>query len=118
MEVKVKYYIAAVDFDGTLCENRYPKIGEENYFMTTVVKELQKEEDFKMILWTCREGDMLQEAVDWCEERGIKFDAVNENLPEVIEKYGIDSRKIFAHIYIDDRGITPKNVENLIVKED
>ena len=56
-----------------------------------------------MILWTCRTGDLLNAAVKRCEEVGPIFDAVNENLPEVIEEFGSDTRKVFANMYIDDR---------------
>lgn len=33
------------------------------------------------------------------------FDAVNENLPEIIAEFGGDTRKIFANEYIDDRNV-------------
>ena len=57
----------------------------------------------KVILWTCREGELLQQAVDWCKGMGLEFDAVNENLPFMIERYGSDPRKIGADVYIDDK---------------
>lgn len=59
----------------------------------------------KIILWTCRCGERLQDAVDWCKMYGLEFDAVNENLPEMIEKYGNDSRKIFYDVLIDDKSV-------------
>ena len=61
----------------------------------------------KLILWTCREGELLDKAVAWCEERGLFFDAVNDNIPESIEKYGNNCRKVSADIYIDDRSFKP-----------
>lgn len=94
--------IIAVDFDGTLCENKYPEIGEPKNNMLDYVK-VRREYGDKIILWTCRVGEMLENAVKWCAERGLEFDAVNENLPEVIESFGGDTRKIFANEYIDDR---------------
>lgn len=63
------------------------------------------EEGDKIILWTCRVGDKLNEAVVWCYKHGLTFDAINENLPEIIEKFGCDSRKIFANYYLDDRAV-------------
>lgn len=57
----------------------------------------------RLILWTCRSGRLLQDAVEWCSERGIVFDAVNENLPDIIEYFGGDTRKVYAHEYIDDK---------------
>lgn len=96
--------IIAVDFDGTLCENKWPEIGAEN---KTVISELlqAQSEGAKLILWTCREGEMLEAAVAWCYDRGIQFDAVNENLPHRIELFGTDPRKIGATEYWDDRAV-------------
>ena len=65
----------------------------------------------KLILWTNRKGERLAEAVMWCAERGIAFDAVNENLPEVVERFGGDTRKVFANEYLDDRAVLPDSVE-------
>lgn len=96
--------IIAVDFDGTLCENKYPEIGKPN---KKVISELKarKENGDRIILWTCRTGNKLKAAVHWCEKRGLVFDRVNENLPEIIEKYGEDCRKITATEYWDDRAV-------------
>lgn len=101
--------IIAVDFDGTLCENRYPEIGKPNRLIINYVKE-QKAKGAKIILWTCRVGDMLYNAVKWCEEQNIIFDAVNKNLPEIIESFGTDTRKIFADEYLDDRSFNSLQV--------
>lgn len=95
-------YIIAVDFDGTLCENQYPEIGEPNNALIEYLKMRQKMGN-KLILWTCRVGDKLEQAIDWCRDHGLIFDAVNQNLPEIVESFGGDCRKIFAHEYIDDR---------------
>lgn len=94
--------IIAVDFDGTLCEECWPEIGTPNL---RLIGELiyRKSLGDKLILWTCRAGLPLAQAVRFCKSYGLTFDAVNENLPEIIEKYGSDSRKISADIYIDDR---------------
>ena len=94
--------IIAVDFDGTLCEDKYPFIGRANMELIQTLRNAEKFGD-KVILWTCRAGEPLHKAVQWCAGLGLYFDAVNENLPEIIEKYGGDSRKIFADVYIDDR---------------
>ena len=101
--------IYAVDFDGTLCEYKWPDIGEPNAEMIDYLK-CQQRFGVKLILWTCREGERLQEAIDWCKEQGLEFDAVNENLPEIIEEFGKDNRKIFANIYIDDRACHPRDI--------
>lgn len=99
-----KYKICAVDFDGTLCEDMFPAIGSPN---VAFIKHLIKcrEQGDKIILWTCRVNERLQEAVEWCKSYGLEFDAVNENLPEMIKLYGNDCRKVFADVYIDDKEI-------------
>lgn len=94
--------IIAVDFDGTLCENKYPEIGEPNKELIDYLKKRQENGE-RLILWTARNEEQTQQAVKWCKEQGLIFDAVNENLPEIIEAFGGDSRKIFANEYIDDR---------------
>lgn len=95
----------AVDFDGTIVEHRYPEIGEELPFATETLRMLIKEQH-RLILWTVREGDLLQQALDWCHERGVDFWAINRDYPEEEEdKNNHFSRKIKADYFIDDRGI-------------
>ncbi|MBJ2176159.1 hydrolase [Aureibaculum sp. A20] len=95
--------IIAVDFDGTIVEDAYPKVGSPKIFAFETLKELQKD-GHRLILWTYRHGERLQDAVDFCEENGIHFYSVNKNYPE--EKFqGKVSRKINADLFIDDRNI-------------
>lgn len=97
--------IYAVDFDGTLChytECTWPEIGEPRLGLIEFLKKEQSA-GVKLILWTCRCGDALTQAVEWCKQHGLIFDAINENLPEQIAMYGEDPRKICADYYIDDR---------------
>jgi len=102
--------IIAVDFDGTLCENAWPEIGEPNYALASALASAQAM-GHKLILWTNRTGDRLTEAIDWSRAvLGLKFDAVNENLPEIIAEFGGDCRKIFANVYIDDRACNPDDL--------
>lgn len=98
--------IIAVDFDGTLCEECWPEIGRPNL---RLIGELiyRKSLGDKLILWTCRSGLQLEQAVKWCESYGLCFDAVNDNLPESVERYGNNSRKITADVYIDDKSEKP-----------
>ena len=79
--------VIAVDFDGTLCKDCYPGIGIPNMRLIKSLINNRKQGD-KLILWTCREGDRLEEAVNWCRGFGLEFDAVNENVQELVEKYG------------------------------
>lgn len=94
--------VIAVDFDGTLCKEKWPDIGEPNVALIQWLIARQAKGD-KIILWTCRVCDMLDHAVMWCLRHGLRFDAINANLPENIAKYGNDCRKVFADIYLDDK---------------
>ncbi|MDR1120075.1 MAG: hypothetical protein LBM08_04080 [Dysgonamonadaceae bacterium] len=95
--------IIAVDFDGTIVEHEYPKMGKEIPFAIDSLKKLQEEDQHMLILWTVRDGELLEEAVQFCEKRGLKFYAVNKNYPE--EDSSTASRKINADLYLDDRGL-------------
>lgn len=101
--------ILAVDFDGTLCMSDYPNIGNPNMELIEALKRRQSCGD-QLILWTCRAEHFLDEAVEWCKSHGLHFDAVNDNVPETVELWGHNSRKITADIYIDDRSEKPWTV--------
>ena len=93
----------AIDFDGTIVEDAYPKIGEPKLFAFETLRTLQNKH-FNLILWTYRSGKALDQAVEFCRKNGIEFYAVNASYPN--EKYDPrDSRKINADIFIDDRNI-------------
>lgn len=96
--------IIAVDFDGCLVTNNFPNIGIP---ITETIEALKAEQanGTKTILWTCRVDERLSEAVQWCSDNNIKLDAVNDNLPEMIEAFGNNCRKVFANEYWDDRAV-------------
>ena len=97
--------IIAVDFDGTIVTHEYPKIGKEIPFATQTLKMLAKD-GHRLILWTVREGRLLEEAVKWCNERGVEFYAVNKDYPEEeLDNNNHYSRKLKADIWIDDRNV-------------
>lgn len=93
----------AVDFDGTIVEHGYPKIGKEKLFAFQTLKQLEKM-GANLILWTFRTGKELDEAVEFCRNNGIEFYAVNMNYPEEVLDETV-SRKINADIYIDDKNV-------------
>ena len=93
----------AVDFDGTIVEHEWPKIGREKLFAFQTLKELEKR-GARLILWTLRTGKELDEAVEYCRQNGIEFYAVNKNYPEEIVDESA-SRKIDADIFIDDKNL-------------
>lgn len=98
--------IYAVDFDGTLAiGTKWPQIGEANEELFRFLIKRRTAGD-KVILWTCREGEMLEAAVKFCNSHGLCFDAINDNVKENKEKFQNNSRKVFAHYYIDDKNRT------------
>lgn len=94
----------AIDFDGCICQSKYPEIGEPNWH---VIEEAKKEQEAGagLILWTCRAGKELDAAIAACKEWGLNFDTVNQSLPEWIEAWGSDSRKVGADEYWDDKAV-------------
>ena len=108
----------AVDFDGTLCEFAFPKIGKQNESHKKLMSQLirLKEDGHKLILWTNRgdneEYPVLTEAVEWCKEKGLEFDSVNENLKEQKKLSGY-SPKIMADVYVDDKALEFSDKESM-----
>lgn len=97
--------VIAVDFDGTIVEHRYPEIGKEVPFAIQTLKMLIKEQH-RLILWTVREGELLDEAVEWCRQRGVEFWAINKDYPEEEKENNNNySRKLKADLFIDDRNV-------------
>lgn len=93
----------AVDFDGTIVEDKYPGIGKPHLFAIETLLALQKNRH-QLILWTVREGESLKQAVEFCEKQGIEFYAVNKNFPEEVLEPN-QSRKLNVDVFIDDRNI-------------
>jgi len=98
----MKRKIIAVDFDGTLCSNKWPEIGQPNLELIQHLKD-EKKKGSAIILWTCRTKEALTEAIGWSLDKGLSFDAVNDNIQEIKDEFDGESRKIFATEYIDDR---------------
>ena len=98
--------IIAVDFDGTLCTNAYPEIGEPIPYSLLYVTRA-KAAGHIITLHTCRQGKSLDDAIAWCKARGITFDYINENVPANIKRFGGDTRKIYADVYFDANSLNP-----------
>lgn len=97
--------VIAVDFDGTIVTDAYPQIGKEQPFAIDTLKMLIRDHH-RLILWTVREGKYLDDAVNWCRERGVEFYAVNRDYPEEeMENNNHYSRKLKVDIWIDDRSV-------------
>ena len=95
------YTIYSIDFDGTICENKFPEIGDINKEAYRFIQYLQYRGD-KWILNTMREGKLLDEAVEFCHRYALYPDAVNDNLDEMKKAFNNNPRKIYADVYIDD----------------
>lgn len=95
----------AVDFDGTIVTHEYPKIGKPIPFAIDTLKRLQSEGHHNIILWSVREGSLLQEAVDYCKERGLEFYAVNSSYPDEVPPTSTSPRKVSADVFIDDHNL-------------
>lgn len=96
----------AVDFDGTLCVSKFPKIVAPKLEAIEEVKRLKKE-GATLILWTCRVGEDLTDAISFCNSYGLHFDYINENTDKSKEMWKNDTRKVSASYYIDDKAINP-----------
>lgn len=111
-------YIIAVDFDGTLVEDKFPEIGEPIEVTWGMVREAI-DKGAKIILWTSRDNERLRAAVEFCTERGLHFDAINDNLDEVKVLFNNSTRKVYANEYWDDKAIAGFcRTESILVKND
>lgn len=100
----MRSYIIAVDFDGTVVDDLYPKIGKPKLFAFETLKQLMTQ-GHRLVMWTYRSGKELEEAVEFCRENGIEFYAVNSSFEGEIFDLNKQSRKIHADIFIDDRNL-------------
>ena len=111
-------FIVAVDFDGTLVEDKFPEIGLPRTQLIEELRELMETTDIIFILWTCRDNEdnrrMLDKALDYSTMMGLRWDAVNKNCSEVLEMFHNDTRKVYANLYIDDKAAAIIGVKTLI----
>lgn len=105
-----KIYSVAFDFDGTLCENKFPEIGEPKEDIVKLLK-IFNENKWNIIIWTCRSNNYKDNMVDWLNDNKIPYDSINENPNNYFKN---ESRKIYADLYIDDKGIFTESVESAI----
>ena len=109
-DIHLTNYRFTFSYDGTLCYSKWPELDQPNLALIEYLQEWKRNGN-KLILWTCRAGEALSKAVEWYREQNLEFDAVNDNLPEIIEFYGHNSRKISCDYYIDDRMLLPENAK-------
>ena len=104
--------IFAIDFDGTIVENKWPDIGEPKQRVVDYIRQLQNI-GHKWILWTCRSEEELPAVLKWCEEHGLYPDYVNDNATESVERWKTNPRKVSADVYIDDHNAGGVYLPNL-----
>ena len=97
--------IIAIDFDGTIVADQYPEIGQLKPNAKEVISKL-KQEGHYIIIWTCRTSHRMHQVHDFLLEQQIPFDRINKSNPDNVAKYGLDTRKVYADVYIDDKSIT------------
>lgn len=110
MKRKLRYI--AIDFDGTITTSDYPNIGEIRENAIETLNFLQ-EEGYVLILWTCRQGEELKEALAFLKENGFVFEHVNKNPKELREIYGNNPRKLGVDLFIDDKAMS-RDVDNVV----
>ena len=96
--------IIAIDFDGTLHTGKWPAIGLPAPYAVEMMQKLKADGHY-LIIWTCREGERQTEMVNWLMDKQIPFDRINDNVSVQMELYGNNSRKVYAHLYVDDKQV-------------
>ena len=91
----------AVNFDGTCVKHKYPLVGDSVDGAVSVLKELVRK-GHKIILYTMRNGDLLDDAISWFIDNDIELWGINRN-PEQYRWFS--SPKVFANLYIDDAAL-------------
>ena len=109
-QMNKRKFVIAIDFDGTIVENTYPTIGNIKQDVVEVIKTLIFKDNCEIIIWTCREGKYLQDAIKFLNKNFIPYHYINDNCNWAKEtfSYNANCRKIFADLYIDDKAIFAK----------
>ncbi|MBC1615349.1 hypothetical protein HB904_04070 [Listeria booriae] len=107
--MKLKYKYFAIDFDGTIVQDKFPHVGELLIGAKETLVKIN-EAGGQITIWTCREGQEKQECIEFLKANNVPYDFINCNHPDLIKKFGIDCRKIGADIYIDDKSMLGKEI--------
>ena len=97
----MKKLVIGLDFDGTVVKSAYPKIGKPKFLSLPILRWLMQRHT--VVLWTCRSGQHLDDALRWCRDNGLRFEFVNCNTFDRIRAYGGDCRKLSCDILVDDK---------------
>jgi hypothetical protein len=96
--------VLAIDFDDTIVTTEWPEIKGLRKGAKEVINQLYQD-GHQIIIWTCRTDKTQDEAEKFLVANGIMYHRINQNCPILCDKFGNDSRKIGADLYIDDKGI-------------
>lgn len=91
----------AIDFDDTIYD--WKSKGYTCNLVVDLVKRCQDKLNAKVLLYTCRQGAMLDEAVKYCETVGINLYGVNDN-PD----YPKNGSKMYYNVLLDDKASLPE----------
>jgi hypothetical protein len=104
--------ILGVDFDGTIVEEAFPKIGKIKQ-KTVDLMRVAYNAGHLIVVWTARSNGADELARQFLIENDIPFHFLNENPEDPYAKLGIQGRKIFCHYYIDDRAVHVDDIDKL-----
>ncbi len=99
----------AIDFDDTIVKSDFPDIIGLQPDADVVIKALYQAGK-QIMIWTCREGNELEQAKQFLAQAEIPYHYINENHPDLMTMYGNNSRKLGADVYIDDKGHTTEKI--------
>lgn len=115
------FTVIAVDFDGTIIKRGdFPKAEHPIPGAVEALKKFMSvgKGKFRFVLWSSRDEkdtktNCYKPMIEFIEKNGLKFDAINDNIPE-FKNDGIVSRKIIADCYIDDLGYPARDEAEII----
>lgn len=103
--------IIAIDFDGTIVNHEFPKIGKLKEHAKEAINTIAKNN--YVCIWTCRGGQYAIDACKFLNDNDIHFSYFNAS---PVDHVNIGCRKIIADCYIDDRNIFARIDWNKIEK--
>lgn len=117
--------IIAFDFDDTINVNggnKFPECGEVRKYAKEVVNFLH-DIGCKIVIWTSRDVaynqdekkmyDHLTPMLNFLDKNDIKYDAINKSVQ--FAPYHYNGRKVYAHLYVDDRAFGWHESEEIMV---
>ena len=99
--------VIAIDFDGTIVDDKFPDFGDVKEGAKEVINELL-EVGHEVIIWSCQDAEEIEHVL---YRLGINYTAINENTESMMQRWGNNPRKIGADNFIDDKGLDTTNID-------